>query len=303
MSKFEDRLWRDLVRKHGADLAQMTRPPAETSGLARARPRLLAGTSVALAVAGTAVALVLSAASSPPAFAVNRNSDGTVTVTLQKLAAIHGANARLAALGIRARLVVVSTGCTVKALPPAAVAAMKLTQSMAGRAAPQAAIARFDPREIPRGKTQVIPTYRIANTVHVATGHLIQGKAPVCISTVVAPPCEGQRVMSNGPLAPAVLADVHRRAAEEALKRFLAHHAAIARKSADSGNNGNSGNSGISGDSGISGNSGNTTSTAKPTQVPVPAWVVGCYVRVSPTGSPITGNSGNSGKSGNSGNS
>src|SRR5215468_457819 len=116
MSKFEDRLWREVVRRHGADLAQMTRPPAKPAR--RARPRILAGTSVALAVAGAVVALVLSAASSPPAFAVSRNSDGTYTVSLQKLAAIHGANARLAALGIRARLVVVTQGCTVKTLPP-----------------------------------------------------------------------------------------------------------------------------------------------------------------------------------------
>ena len=108
MSKFEDRLWRDLVRKHGADLAQMTRPAAKPPR--RARPRLLAGTSIGLAVAGTAAALVLSAASSPPAFAVNRNSDGTWTVSIQKLAAVHGANADLAALGIRARLVVVTAG-------------------------------------------------------------------------------------------------------------------------------------------------------------------------------------------------
>src|SRR5690242_13609024 len=101
MGKFEDRLWREVVRRHGADLAQMTRPPAKRAR--RAGPRLLAGTSVALAAAVAAVALVLSAASSPPAFAVSRNADGTYTVTLQRFAAIHGANAKLAGLGIRAR--------------------------------------------------------------------------------------------------------------------------------------------------------------------------------------------------------
>ena len=150
MSKFEDRLWRDLVRKHGADLAQMTRPAAKPPR--RARPRLLAGTSIGLAVAGTAAALVLSAASSPPAFAVSRNSDGTWTVSIQKLAAVHGANAKLAALGIRARLVVVAQACTVKALPPAAVQAMQLAKAGSGRAAPQVAVAKLDPRKIPPGK-------------------------------------------------------------------------------------------------------------------------------------------------------
>src|SRR5580693_1251000 len=99
MSKFEDRLWRDLVRKHGADLAQMTPPAAKPTR--RARPRLLAGTTVSLAGIAAAVVLLVSAAGSPPAFAVNRNSDGTYTVWIQKLTGVHGANARLAALGIR----------------------------------------------------------------------------------------------------------------------------------------------------------------------------------------------------------
>ena len=157
MSKFEDRLWRDLVRKHGADLAQMNMPPAKRP---RRRPRLLAGTTLSLAGIGAAVVLLVSAAGSSPAFAVSRNANGTVTVTIQRIDAIHGANAKLAALGIRARLVEVMPGCTVKALPPAAVAAMKLATSVAGRTPHQVAITRLDPSKIPAGSWQVIPTYR-----------------------------------------------------------------------------------------------------------------------------------------------
>jgi hypothetical protein len=298
MSKFEDRLWRDLVRKHGADLAQMTRPSAE--GAQRARPRLLAGTSVAVAVAVAALALVLSAASSPPAFAVSRNSDGTYTVTLQKLAAIHGANQKLAALGIRARLVEVTQDCTVKALPPAAVAAMKVAQSMTGKAAPQVAVAKLDPRKIPAGKWQVIPAYRVAGTVHVQKGHLIQGQAPACISTIVAPPCQvrQQQVLRNGHLTTLTAAEAKKRA-EQALATFRAA-ASRHSTSADSGNSGNSGSSGNSGNRGNSGNSGTSTGI----QVPAPAttWVVGCYVHA-PGHPPVTPNSGNSGNSGTSGNS
>ncbi len=137
-------------------------------------------------MAGTAAALVLSAASSPPAFAVNRNSDGTWTVSIQKLAAVHGANAKLAALGIRARLVVVTQGCTVKALPPAAVQAMQLARTVASAPKPQVAVAKLDPTKIPPGKWQVIPAYRINGTVHVEKGNLIQGQAPTCFSTVPA---------------------------------------------------------------------------------------------------------------------
>lgn len=288
MSKLEDRLWREIVRRHGADLAQQARPAATRAR--RARPRVLAGTSVALAVVGATLALVLSAASSPPAFAVSRNTDGTYTVSLQKLAAIHGANARLAALGIRARLVAVTQGCAVKTLPPAAVQAMRLAQSMAGKAAPEVAAARLDPRKIPPGKWQVIPTYRVGGTVHVEKAHLFQGQAPVCISTVVAPPCQVRpmSVLRNGHLTQLTPAEARKRA-EAALG---AYRAAISRRhsrSADSGNSGNSGNSGTS--TGI--------------QVPAPAatWVVGCYVHGAPGHPPVSGNTGNSGNSGASGNS
>ncbi len=301
MTKFEDRLWRELVRRHGADLAHMTTPA--TRRARRARPRLLAGTSVALAVAGAAVALLLSAASSPPAFAVNRNSDGTYTVEIQKLAGIHGANAKLAALGIRAKLVEVTQDCRVKALPPAAAHAMALAHSIAGKAAPQIAV---DPRRIPAGKWQVIPTYRVAGTVHVETGHLMQGAAPTCISTIVAPPCQPrpEQVIRNGHLTTLAPAQAEKRA-EQALARYRAatnRHTATA-GSGNSGNSGSTGNSGNSGNSGNGGNSGNS-GTSTGIQVPAPAatWVVGCYVHA-PGRPPVTPNSGNSGNSGTSGNS
>jgi hypothetical protein len=303
MSKFEDRLWRELVRKHGADLAQMDSPTAKPAR--RARPRLLAGTSVALAVAGTVVALVLSAASSPPAFAVSRNADGTYTVTLQKLAAIHQANATLAALGIRAKLVEVTQGCTVKALPPAAVHAMALAQSVSGKAAPQAAIARLDPSKIPPGKWQVvIPAYKVAGTVHVAKAHLMQGQAPACFSTVVAPPCQVRpmTVLRNGHLTQLTPAEAKKRAAQA----LATYRAAVSRRQSTGAGSGNSGNSGSSGNSSNSGNSGNSgTATSTGTQVPAPAaaWTIGCYVHGAPGHPPVTGNSGNSGNSGASGNS
>jgi hypothetical protein len=276
MGKYEDRLWREIVRRHGADLAQMTRPAARHAR--RARPRLLAGTSLALAGAGATLALVVTAASSPPAFAVSRNADGTVTVTLQKIEAIHGANARLAALGIRARLVVVAPGCTVKALPPTAVQAMALARALAERAAPRAAITRLDPRKIPPGKWQVIPTFRVADSVHVERGHLMDGAAPACFSSIPAPPCVPQQARANGRLAPTTPSEAD---AAQALARVVARQRAIVDKSANSGN---SRNSGTSSNSGNSGNSGTSTSAAKPTQAPIAVhtivvpWVVGCYV-------------------------
>ena len=71
MSKFEDHLWREVVRQHGHDLEPAPpSPPRVKPPLRRARPRVLAGTTLGLAAVGAALALVLGAASSSPAFAV-----------------------------------------------------------------------------------------------------------------------------------------------------------------------------------------------------------------------------------------
>ncbi len=101
MSTFEDNLWRELAREHDAEHALPGR--ASTSG--PARRRRLAGASLGLAAVATAAALVLSAGTAAPAFAVTSNPNGTVTVTIDEIAGIAGANAQLTALGVRARAV------------------------------------------------------------------------------------------------------------------------------------------------------------------------------------------------------
>jgi hypothetical protein len=72
MSKFEDHLWREFVREHGNTLAQMHTPTAKHVWRG---PRLVAGTSLALAGIGAAVVFVLGATTTSPAFAVIRNHD------------------------------------------------------------------------------------------------------------------------------------------------------------------------------------------------------------------------------------
>jgi hypothetical protein len=102
MTEFEDNLWLEVVREHGHELA------GARSSVRRhrraARPQLLAGTTVGLAAAATAVALLFGASTSPPAFAVTRNPDGTVTVNLMRRSGIAGANQKLAAMGVRAQI-------------------------------------------------------------------------------------------------------------------------------------------------------------------------------------------------------
>jgi hypothetical protein len=103
MTKFTDNLWRDLAREHGPALALADRPEPGRSPLLR-RPRVLAGSTLGLAGAGTALALVLTAAGNTPAFAVTTNSNGSVLVTINQKSALPQANAKLAAMGIHEQI-------------------------------------------------------------------------------------------------------------------------------------------------------------------------------------------------------
>jgi hypothetical protein len=180
MSKFTDRLWRELMREHRAELERIDRPPAPRRRRALPR-RLLAGTSVGLAGAGTAIALAIGAANTTPAFAVTKNPDGTVSVTINKLAGVAGANQRLAQMNVRAVAVPVVAGCE-GAPPPAAMRAILLARA----AAVHGGTVRIDPRQIPAGKSLVLA----AGSGRVNIAQLRPGKswtAPSCFRGVVGP--------------------------------------------------------------------------------------------------------------------
>jgi len=107
MTKFTENLWRDLAREHGAALVQAGRPGP---GRAR-RPRVIAGSTLALAGVGAAVALVLTSTSSTPASAavtVAKVSDGSILVTLNQPGsrAMAQADQKLAAMGFREGIVI-----------------------------------------------------------------------------------------------------------------------------------------------------------------------------------------------------
>jgi len=185
MGDFKDRLWRELVREHGADLAKMRRPA--TSRSRRARPRVLVGTTLGLSGLGAALALALSVASSSPAFAVTPNHDGTVQVVIKRLSGISGANMKLASLGIRARVVQVVAGCKAIAssdTPKAEKAALLHATGVRydRLPAPASAQVRLDPRTIPPGRILVLPTVvRAGHLIHIARAHWVRGAAPACL--------------------------------------------------------------------------------------------------------------------------
>ncbi len=103
MSNFKDHLWRDLAREHGPALALAGRPEPGGASLLR-RPRVLAGSTLGLAGAGTALTLTLTATGSTPAYAVTTNSDGSVLVTINQKSALPQANAKLTAMGVHEQI-------------------------------------------------------------------------------------------------------------------------------------------------------------------------------------------------------
>jgi hypothetical protein len=105
MTKFEDNLLHDLMSTHGSALASVERAPAPRS----ARPLLVA--AGALVVAGVATVGVATWGGSPDAYAVTKNPDGTVTVSIRDVKAVDAANAKLQELGVRAKAVPMTDDC------------------------------------------------------------------------------------------------------------------------------------------------------------------------------------------------
>ena len=172
---FEDRLWRDLVRDHGADLATVRRYDSTTRSK---RPLLLGGGAVSLVGAASLLALALTATTSAPAYAVTNNLDGTVTVTIRDIAGVTGANVQLARLGVRARAVPAVVNCsTTAARIPAYQWAGK-----ALRPDPASFAVTLRPSEIPNGDTLVLAARQISHD-HVELGvMMVRGPAPACSS-------------------------------------------------------------------------------------------------------------------------
>ena len=274
MSRFKDRLWRELVREHGADLAQIRRPAGKDSR--REHRRLLAGSSLGVAGVGTVVALVLTAAGSAPAFAVTQNQDGTVSVVIRQVAAIRGANARLAALGLKAKFVQVAAGCAVPSPPGRTQDSIQQNLHAGSVTVARGSVnARFDLRKVPPGQTVVVGTWRVGRQVRIIPARIVRGAAPDCL-----------------PLPPAVIR------AKLAQARSAGALRCVAAAQPSTGTTGNSGPppTGNSGNSSGSDNSGNHSAGPGLSFVPAPAAGSGN------SGPPPSTNGKNSGNSGNSGN-
>jgi hypothetical protein len=103
MTRFTDNLWSDLAREHGAALAQTGRPGA---GRIR-RPRVIAGSTLALAAIAAVITLGLTSTGSTTAggtravtdaYTITLNSSGSVLVTINNKESITAADKKLNAM-------------------------------------------------------------------------------------------------------------------------------------------------------------------------------------------------------------
>lgn len=206
MSRIEDRLWTELVRDHAVELEFAS--PARAGRQRRVRRTLFATGGLGLAGAIAAASFVVTAATSSPAFALTQNADGTVTLTINELAGVTGANEELTRLDIRAHVARIEAGCTASDRPIAPIASNGEpleTKPVEANGIVQRVIGegmnawRIDPSAIPTGDTLGLvatehesivsggsaPGSRV--TVESFGAALYHGRAPACFP----PPQEG----------------------------------------------------------------------------------------------------------------
>ncbi|MGH2913194.1 MAG: hypothetical protein ACRDJ3_12045 [Solirubrobacteraceae bacterium] len=172
MSKFEDRLWSELVLDHGPQLAAMTR--MEIPHRSRRGPVAIG----AVALTGVLAAAVITATTgtSPSvAYAVTQSSDGSVTVSIKELSGVSGANAQLAKLHVKVRVATVEAGCTAtrQTVPiPSTIVSNLVRPSKQGMT--------IQPNLVPRDDTLVISARQIGTSVGTSYG-FYRNPAPSCV--------------------------------------------------------------------------------------------------------------------------
>lgn len=169
MNGFEDQLWSQLVRERGE---QMHAAPAATAALASSvtatssatrpaprlrRPALLTGS--ALGIAGLATAGVFALSSPSPAFAVTKNPDGTVAVTLSDLSDLPALNQQLAQDGIPVTAVPISTSCSATG----AITNPSGESGPSNQTSQQTDVVTIDPSQIPSGDVGVLGASQTAS--------------------------------------------------------------------------------------------------------------------------------------------
>lgn len=184
MSRFEDRLWAELVEQHGALL---TEPAAAgvPARAARRRSRWTPAAAGALALAAALVALVigLGHGGGTSAYAIVTNPDGTVTVTINELVGVEPANQRLQELGVPVAIPPIEQGClTTRAELRDARVPPDRARGIFEPTGHGMASLRIDPGAIPPGDTLLLSAREVRRGVIWLRGLVIEGPPPACVA-------------------------------------------------------------------------------------------------------------------------
>lgn len=174
MSRFEDRLWSELVCDYGPELARQARIEVPV----RTRRTVVSVVAVAAVLCALAVAVLLLSnthPSSSEAYAVSQAPDGTVTVSINELTGISGANEQLAGLGVRVRVAAVEADCTqtgqIVRVAPAVISELASFNRQG---------VTIKPELVPREATLVLSARQVGGIVGLSYG-LYSDPAPTCI--------------------------------------------------------------------------------------------------------------------------
>jgi hypothetical protein len=182
VSRFEDRLWDELVAQHGALLLEA--PPRVHVPVPAARRRApIVALGLALAAGLAAIVIALGSGGNTPAYAVVRNQDGTVTVTIRELVGVEGASRKLESLGVPVRVAGPQAGCITRrgAFHPDRVSPDLTHRIATFTGPPGVATVIVAPNAIPAGDTLLLAAHRSSARSIAFSASLYRGAAPSCL--------------------------------------------------------------------------------------------------------------------------
>jgi|SRR5579875_1317850 len=191
MTKFEDRLFGQLMSEHGHKLRAVARPSPARHRVRR--PVWLATGAVGTAAAATAAALALSAAPAMAAYSVSQHN-GTTSVSVYNESGVAGANGALHKMHARVVVVPVRPGCPpMGSLPHPHLSPHPSVSVASGWRDGHRYVSVKIKGSIPRGVTMILAFVGDGGKGHTqgGAGGFITGPVPSCVSLNLPSPAHG----------------------------------------------------------------------------------------------------------------